>query len=334
MMTTRRATRGFTLVELLVVIAIIAVLMALLLPAVQAAREAGRRGTCLNNQKNIALALLRASDTNGFLPGWRHTLRISGTTINPPWPVVIMPFIERNDIYTAIQQQTSAAAYTGMTTYLSLFVCPSTPPDVMTSPVLAYAGNCGSASNVRRFDGLMLDTTITSGGTSGRVTVDDVSDADGTATTLVLSEKCITSGSLAVGTWNINVVNNVAAGPSFSFFNGDNRDWYVPGFGISSGTTTKVINPPAIGSLSTTYGQITGPSSNHQGGAVVAFCGGNTGFLKDSLLPRVYAQLLSWNHAAAVRPNVPVGANPNFSAVYGTTWGAINYPVLSDGDFQ
>jgi prepilin-type N-terminal cleavage/methylation domain-containing protein/prepilin-type processing-associated H-X9-DG protein len=63
--------RGFTLIELLVVIAIIAVLIALLLPAVQAAREAARRAQCVNNLKQMGLALHNYLSTNNCFPGGR-----------------------------------------------------------------------------------------------------------------------------------------------------------------------------------------------------------------------------------------------------------------------
>src|SRR4051812_20303872 len=64
----RDITSGFTLVELLVVIAIIGVLVALLLPAVQSSREAGRRNQCIDNMKQLALAVLNYDTTRTTLP--------------------------------------------------------------------------------------------------------------------------------------------------------------------------------------------------------------------------------------------------------------------------
>src|SRR6185437_3860019 len=96
--------RAFTLIELLVVIAIIAVLIALLLPAVQAAREAARRSQCVNNLKQIGLAIQNYADVVGSLPPTASAIAAGikdGPTggNNFSMKVHLLPFIEQQTVY-------------------------------------------------------------------------------------------------------------------------------------------------------------------------------------------------------------------------------------------
>jgi prepilin-type N-terminal cleavage/methylation domain-containing protein/prepilin-type processing-associated H-X9-DG protein len=111
-----RRRRGFNLLELLVVLAIIAVAIALLLPAVQKVREAANRMTCVNNLKQIGLALHSYHDANGRFPAavlmpYAKTRDVNDAAnpFGPNWAVLILPYIEQQALYN----QANPAGYPG-----------------------------------------------------------------------------------------------------------------------------------------------------------------------------------------------------------------------------
>ncbi len=101
--------QGFTLIELLVVIAIIAVLIALLLPAVQAAREAARRAQCVNNVKQLGLAIHNYESVFGSLPIGRVWTPLPGLPLpgffegcqNTNWLTELLPQLEQQALSNA-----------------------------------------------------------------------------------------------------------------------------------------------------------------------------------------------------------------------------------------
>jgi len=189
--------RGFTLIELLVVIAIIAVLIALLLPAVQAAREAARRSQCVNNLKQLGLAMHNYSSAMGSLP--------EGTS-NAPWNVpgqlenwsawsahaLMLPYLEQKPIYDAINFSWGSgghgggvAAFINSTVYnskIASFLCPSDGQAGKTH-TNSYPGSQGTSTfnNSLRVSGLFAYETA--------YTLADITD--GTSNTVAFSEALV-----------------------------------------------------------------------------------------------------------------------------------------------
>ncbi|MHC5541503.1 DUF1559 domain-containing protein [Singulisphaera rosea] len=156
--------RAFTLIELLVVIAIIAVLIALLLPAVQAAREAARRAQCVNNLKQLGIALHNYHDTLGRLPygaivapkgNFWYPSGVGGEHYRYSALAMLAPFLEQSPIFGALNfsypiympdGSLSATNTTVFSLKVSIFLCPSdtgriVQPGFAPANYMACAGN-------------------------------------------------------------------------------------------------------------------------------------------------------------------------------------------------
>lgn len=151
---TSRYRIGFTLIELLVVIAIIAVLIALLLPAVQQAREAARRSQCINNMKQIGLAVHNYHDTFKMFPAAIYYGGLDVTTV-PYVPdknrgksiqSMILPYLDQANVYNQLNFSTGRSwvvspgdpNWPAANTIIPVYICPSST----AAKTVNYNGFC------------------------------------------------------------------------------------------------------------------------------------------------------------------------------------------------
>ncbi len=134
-----RSRRGFTLVELLVVIAIIGTLVSLLLPAVQAAREAARRTTCLNNLKQVGTASMNYETGRRRYPGFRNIIQRGTGGIEAGWVVEYLPELDQQAVYDTWIDPSQ----TPLNPFLPVLHCPSSGSPIGARAQCSYQCNAG-----------------------------------------------------------------------------------------------------------------------------------------------------------------------------------------------
>jgi prepilin-type N-terminal cleavage/methylation domain-containing protein/prepilin-type processing-associated H-X9-DG protein len=190
--TRRRGSGGFTLVELLVVIAVIGILIALLLPAVQSAREAARRMSCVNHLKQIGLAAHNYQTTNRHLP----PPNLGGKTTNLGSTfVALLPYLEEASLFSSYDPKKEVKhrnnqPITSQT--ISTYLCPTmtlprSVPDPQCDEVLA-PGSYMISTRTRYAFNSRLDGAFTEPEADGKYDLDFRNIIDGTAKTFLVGE--------------------------------------------------------------------------------------------------------------------------------------------------
>ncbi len=319
--------RGFTLIELLVVIAIIAVLIGLLLPAVQGAREAARRVRCVNNLKQMGLAIHNYETTARVFP--TGSITYSTAQLCNGYPryfnlfEYILPQLEQGNIFNAINFH-SPYGYqdigntTGLSTLVSTYLCPSDLPSyplpvnlgAIPTPQTSYGlvagvGECllygYAVPSTRPF----CDAIEPDGPFGKNYTYGVKSMRDGLGNTLFMGEtsRFIGEPSAFPGTGEPSFFNTWTI--TGQVHPGTMNDYRTQGFAYVVPQINAPAEPYSVlaiitvanyqtwynNPLSLTYGQFGFRSLHSGGGANFLFGDGSVKFIKSSINPATYRAL-------------------------------------------
>jgi prepilin-type N-terminal cleavage/methylation domain-containing protein/prepilin-type processing-associated H-X9-DG protein len=268
--------KGFTLIELLVVIAIIAILIALLVPAVQKVREAAARTQCINNLKQIGLALHDYHGSNKVLPSGYYS---SGMFLYTGWQLQLLPYLDQTPMwtqsYTYLQSNTGGTdsiSYPAVDFMPAAYICPSNtrPPDMnyggVNYELASYMGVAGTTSNGPvSADGVLY--------ANSQVTL--IGITDGTSNTLAVGERPCT-GDLYYG-WGFSPYGN-GEGDGDTVL-GTRDTWLASSLGAPA--TNVGLQAPTSPQA---QNEVDGAHfwSFHPGGANFLFCDGTVHFLSYS----------------------------------------------------